>query len=131
MNQLQQLSRRFAWLAVVTLVLAVMPNASLASDAATAELREFVAETPDARAETRAALNEFLDAESTQRVARDHGIDLDEARGAVQTLGDEDLDRVENALEDLEESLVGGDKIVIRASVLIVILLVLLLLTVD
>ena len=95
------------------------------------ELRTMVAE--DERTDDRAVILEFLEREDVQQVASEGGVDLEQAKRGVQTLGDgaaADLARQVLDADTEPGQLAGGDTIVITTTTVIIVLLILILLSV-
>ena len=120
----------FAWsLALGTLVLAT-PSAVRAQQApvVTGSEMDAALEARGSAAEAdRAAVRRVLDRPEVAGVARQMGVDLNEARGAVAALDGEQLGRAAAVSADVERALAGGETFTINATTLIIVLLLVIL----
>jgi len=78
----------------------------------------------------RSTLLKFLEREDVQATAQQHGIDMEEVRSAVRTMDSEQLQGVTKQLQNSDDFIAGGDRIVIASSTIIIILLILILVAV-
>ncbi len=78
----------------------------------------------------RAAVREALGRAEVGRVAGRVGVDLDEVRGAVDTLQGDDLHKAASAARQVNQTLVGGQSITFSTTTIIIALLVVILIIV-
>lgn len=93
------------------------------------ELRTFVTGDDPATAD-RAIIREFLGNEDVQRVADQHGLDIERAEAGVRTLSADEAANIAQRLLDSDGYLTGGNTVVITSTTVVIILLILLLISI-
>jgi len=105
-------------------------NAQNTREDPTAELESLLSKRAVDNTSSRDAVLEFLEGNHVREIASGSGIDLEKIRAGVQTLEADRLAGLENDIQQMDEFMAGGDRIVIASSTVIIILLIIILVAV-
>ena len=95
-----------------------------------AELNAAVVSRADALEQDRARLRALLARPEVRDVARAHGLDIEQAQGAVGTLGGAELQQISPLVQGVNAHVGGGGIITISTTTIILILLIIILIVV-
>ena len=118
-------------IALLTTSLAVAPAVAGDSHTATqSDIHDALETNRTPVEQQRDAVRSFLARPEVRNVADNHGIDASTLEDAVSTMSAEDMAPVMAQIGEYEESLAGGDRIVLTSTAVIIILLIIILIIV-